>query len=106
MGGVLAVLKLQYAKTVALAQSIGDSLRAPAAMILAPAVLSLTPQEYHRWVMPSINATCKLIAMLLAWRVREAISAVQSGVKGGLIFSRGALALLLENGHINFSDEE
>merc|ERR1719327_1695691 len=48
--GVLAVLKFQFAKTTALALSLGDNARPLAAKLFAPTMLSLTPVEYHHWV--------------------------------------------------------
>lgn len=104
--GVLAVLKLQYARTIALAHSIGENLRAPVAKIFAPAILHLTPPEYRQWISPSINFACKLVAMLAAWRIRRTISSVQSGVKGGLIFSRAFHAFLQEKKLMQLQDDD
>jgi len=45
--GVLVALRFQFAKTVALANSIADSIRPVAGKILLPALLHVTPGEYR-----------------------------------------------------------
>eukprot|EP00928_Gymnodinium_smaydae_P063738 TRINITY_DN47235_c0_g1_i1.p1 TRINITY_DN47235_c0_g1~~TRINITY_DN47235_c0_g1_i1.p1 ORF type:complete len:347 (-),score=76.80 TRINITY_DN47235_c0_g1_i1:25-1065(-) len=94
--GVLVVLKYKFAKTVTLAHSIGDTMRPAAAKFVGPTILTLTPEEYRKWVTPCINVGCKITAFMLAWRIQMVISTVQSGLKGGLIASRSMLDFLNE----------
>lgn len=94
--GIIVVLKYKFAKTVALAHSIGDTMRPAAAKFVGPTLLTLTPEEYRKWVTPCINVGCKVTAFMLAWRIQMVISTVQSGIKGGLIASRSLLAFLAE----------
>lgn len=104
--GVLAVLKFKFAQTVALAHSIGDNLRPIAAKFFGPTILSLTPKDYRRWVNPAINFGCKMIAGYLAWKIQRVISTVQSGVSGGLIAARAALALMRARRLLTIADDE
>merc|ERR1712186_112700 len=53
------------------------------------------PPEYHKWVNPIVNFGCKALAGFVAWKIQYFISTVQSGVKGGLMASRGFLPLLI-----------
>lgn len=92
--GVLATLKLKFARTAALAHSVGDSLRPAAAKVLGPTLLAVTPAEQHRWVGPSLNVFCKLLGLTLAWKLQRSISTFQSGLAGGLIASRSAFTML------------
>lgn len=104
--GVLAALKFQFAKTVALAHSIGDNLRPLAAKFFAPVMLHLIPGEYHQWVNPLINFGCKSAAMCVAWRIQLVMSSVQAGIKGGLIVSHCLFDLIRERGWMSATDDE
>eukprot|EP00927_Polykrikos_kofoidii_P078402 TRINITY_DN7522_c0_g1_i1.p2 TRINITY_DN7522_c0_g1~~TRINITY_DN7522_c0_g1_i1.p2 ORF type:complete len:377 (+),score=54.74 TRINITY_DN7522_c0_g1_i1:154-1131(+) len=97
--GVLAVLKFKFAKTVALAHSIGDSIRPMAGRMLGPTLVCLVPKDYHRWVNPMINFVCKLLASFVAWKIQRTISTVQTGVAGGLLAARSVLAMLQSRGY-------
>jgi len=46
--GMLAVLKFKFAQTVALAHSIGDSMRPVAAKVLGPTLVAVFPKEYKK----------------------------------------------------------
>jgi hypothetical protein len=68
--GVLATLKVQFAKTVALGFAIGNAMRPLAAKWVAPALAQVLPEEYHHWINTIINTTCKTIAVMIAYKVR------------------------------------
>merc|ERR1719436_1625213 len=72
--GILAALKLKYARTLALAHSIGDSVRPAASKLFGPSVLSVTPPEYRQWVAPGLNVACKALGMVVAWRLHHIVS--------------------------------
>ncbi|KAJ1467634.1 hypothetical protein T484DRAFT_1858135, partial [Baffinella frigidus] len=76
LAGVLATLKLQFARTVAIAVSISDNLRKPAGILLTPALAAAMPIEYQHWISPSINLVCKMLAMTVAWMLTRIIAAV------------------------------
>eukprot|EP00930_Biecheleria_cincta_P044418 TRINITY_DN30537_c0_g1_i2.p1 TRINITY_DN30537_c0_g1~~TRINITY_DN30537_c0_g1_i2.p1 ORF type:complete len:436 (+),score=89.49 TRINITY_DN30537_c0_g1_i2:289-1596(+) len=89
--GIVMALKYKFAGTVALAHSIGDNLRPLAAKTIGPSLLAVTPPEYRQWITPSINVSCKVIAMAVAWKLQQIISSVHSGIAGGLLMSRSFL---------------
>ncbi|CAK9001952.1 unnamed protein product [Durusdinium trenchii] len=93
--GMVMALKYKFARTVALAHSIGDHFRPLAAKALAPSALAITPPEYRQWIEPTINLTCKVVATGLAWKLQRVISAVQSGVAGGMLASRSGWTYVL-----------
>jgi len=103
---VLATLKVQFARTVALGVSIGVMLKKPAESFLAPALRRVLPSDYHKWIQLMIDWTCKLIAITIACFIQRVITAVQSGIRGGLMATRSLLAFLQKRGFINFSDED
>lgn len=83
--GVLAVLKIQFARTIALALSIAEALYAPAHLLLGRSIYHALPKEYHKWVPVIIGWVCKLIGMSVAWFVQRLISAVASAARGGMM---------------------
>jgi hypothetical protein len=104
--GVIAVLKVNFAKTIALGASIGDELRKPAAYLLVPMVSKLVPSQYRQWIAPGINLLCKSIGITIAWFIQRIISSVHSAVRGGLLCSRQLLGYLHKKGYIYFNEEE
>ena len=96
--GVAATLKLEFAKTIALGVSIGNSLLPRATKICKPPLLIALPQEYHHWIDILINYSCKAIAMSIAWYIQAVISAYHSAIRGGLLCSRGLLGFAHDRG--------
>ncbi|CAJ1349797.1 unnamed protein product [Effrenium voratum] len=93
--GIVMALKYKFARTVALAHSLGDNLRPLAAKVFAPSALAVIPPEYRQWVEPAINLSCKVVATGIAWKLQKIISSVQCGVAGGMLAGRSACAYLL-----------
>merc|ERR1712232_1498425 len=104
--GVLTVVKMEFAKTVTFAQSLGESLRPTMAKVIGPAVIAATPEEYHQWISPGIDLFCKTIAALFAWRIQRGISTVSSGISGGMMVSTALLALLRQKEIVSVKDDE
>eukprot|EP00913_Durusdinium_trenchii_P013569 g12739.t1 len=91
--GLLVSLKFKFAWTVALACSIADLLRKPVALVVTPIMVALMPKGYHKWINQIINLTLKAIAVHMAWKLQEVISAVQSGLLGASLVGTGVLTL-------------
>ncbi len=103
---VIAVLKIEFAKTIALGTTIGESLRKPAAYFIVPVASTAIPKDYHQWIAPAINLLCKCVAVSIAWFIQIIISSVQTAIRGGLLFSRRTLHFLNDKGYIQFNDED
>lgn len=103
---VVAVLKVEFAKVIALGASIGESMRKPATYFLAPVLGTVLPKKYHQWIAPGINLVCKAIAITIAWIIQRIISSVQSGIRGGLMFSRRILMYCNEKGWLSIKEED
>lgn len=103
---VIAVLKVQFAKVIALGAAIGENLRKPASWFFVPILSTVLPSKYHQWIAPGINFVCKAVAITIAWMIQRVISAVESAIRGGLLFSRRILKCLNKRGIIDFDDEE
>mmetsp|Transcript_16358 Transcript_16358/g.19991 ORF Transcript_16358/g.19991 Transcript_16358/m.19991 type:complete len:316 (+) Transcript_16358:101-1048(+) len=90
---VVAVLSLQFARTIALSMSISDFLKKPTDHIISPYVRKIVPREYEKWIPVVLGWITKSIAMSIAWYIQTVISAVTSAMIGALIISRALLKL-------------
>lgn len=97
--GVLAILKIQFAKTVTLGEKIGEKLYEPASR-LEPTICGMVPEEYQKWVPCVVRWSCKLSAISMAWMVSRVISAFHSAIRGGLLFGRYLVDYLHEKGYL------
>lgn len=86
--GILAVLEKEFARTIALSVTIGNSIRPVTHLVLSPAAYRVIPEDYHQWVPLMVNWTCKAVAVSLVWRIQRVITAYSSAIAGGLLFSR------------------
>ena len=89
---VSAVLKLEFARTIALAVSIGEHLRPLAAKAMVPVLSHVLPPAYHRWINVTVNYSCKAVGVWTAWYVQRVVSAYHSAIRGGLLCTRALLA--------------
>lgn len=102
--GVVATLKLQFARTVSLGVSIGNTMRPLANKYFLPILKKAVPEQYHKWLPSAIGFVCKSIAVTIAWTIQKIISAVQSATKGGLLFSRHGIKYAVDKKWMNNLD--
>lgn len=91
---VLAVLKIEFARTVALALTISDFMKKPTDRFILPIMERIIPQDYQRWCPVLVGWITKSIGMSIAWKIQEVISAFTSACAGGLIMSRALLQIM------------
>lgn len=91
---VVATLKLQFAMTITLGNSIATQVQAPADKYLVPMLEKLLPEEYRKWAQPLVSYSIKSAAISIAWTIQRIISAFHSAMRGGLMFSRNILHYL------------
>ena len=80
MAGVCAALKLRFAKVLALAHSIAAAIRPVMVQVLGPVLIALVPSDYHKWISPTIEVSCKVLAGSVAWFLYRLVAALHSGV--------------------------
>eukprot|EP01080_Neovahlkampfia_damariscottae_P011134 gene11134-3953_t len=102
----LCVLKIEFAKVISLGATIGNQMIKLSTPILTPVICSILPKQYQQWIAPVIEMVCKAIAISIAWFIQRVISSVQSGVRGGLMFSRRMLKYGNDQGYFKFNEEE
>ncbi len=92
--GVIATLKLQFAKTITLGNAIADTIEAPIDRYVIPKVEPHIPEDYRKWIRPVISYSIRSVAISIAWFVQRVISALHSALRGGLMCSRNILKYL------------
>lgn len=95
---VEAVLRTEFTKTIALAVAIGDMVKKPLILIVAPVLVHIVPEAYHQWIPIALGWIAKSVGMSVAWYVQRLLSAVHSGLRGGLLFWQSLMAFLLARG--------
>jgi len=83
---VIATLKSQFAKTVAIALGIADQLQLPAIQVFGPTLAMLLGKDLSHWTAPIIGTTIKVIAVVISSYIQAVISAFYSGIRGGRLF--------------------
>lgn len=101
--GVLATLRLEFARTTAFALGIVEIVKYPAVRWLSPLLIAVLGKEMSadgakKWAVTIVESSLTLIAVIFAWYLQMIISAFYSGLRGGRMFADGICALLIENG--------
>jgi len=92
--GVVATLKIQFAKTITLALSMAEQFQKPCDYYLKPALELVMPEGYKKWIPVLLGWLCKSVAMSIAWYIQRMQSAYSSALIGGLMFSRSMMNYL------------
>jgi hypothetical protein len=87
---VIAVLMVQFARTISLALSISDFMMKPVNRFITPTINLATPTQYQKWVPVVMGWIVKSIAMSVAWYIQSVISAVTSALSGGQLMAQAA----------------
>jgi len=85
--GVLATLKLQFARTITLGATIGEIISKPAIKFGHPILCAVVPVDYQRWIDVIIMYICKSIGVSIAWNLQRIISSVHSAMRGAQMFT-------------------
>jgi len=103
--GVMAVLKIKFAKTVTLGHMIGEQLYKVASQG-EPLMSSAVPDEYHMWIPVMTKWFCKAVAISIAWWIQRVISAFHSAIRGGIMCTRYLLEFAKEKGYVTLNAED
>eukprot|EP00811_Abedinium_folium_P035527 NODE_8312_length_1505_cov_20.185051.p2 GENE.NODE_8312_length_1505_cov_20.185051~~NODE_8312_length_1505_cov_20.185051.p2 ORF type:complete len:347 (-),score=100.44 NODE_8312_length_1505_cov_20.185051:338-1378(-) len=104
--GVIATLKVQFARTVTLGTSIGEMLNKPCHDIIAPMVKPLMSEEHQKWVPVILQWACKVVGITIAWWIQRVLSAVHSAIRGGKMLGAQLINEANRRGIISFSDKD
>jgi len=98
---VVATLRVHFAACVSLGVAVGDIVHNIVDENLTPALLMSAPKEYQKWVGPSVRFACKVVGIIAAWLVQQAISAYHSATRGAQLFARGTLGYLVRHRYLS-----
>jgi hypothetical protein len=85
---VAAVLRMEFARYVALGVGIGEIISSPALKLLHPVLVKLVPADYEKWVEFSISYSCKCVGVWIAVFLARIITAFHSAVRGAHLFAK------------------
>jgi len=103
--GVMAVLKIKFAKTVTLGHMIGEQLYNVVSHS-EPLMSSAVPDDYRTWVPVITKWFCKAVAISIAWWIQRVISAFHSAIRGGTMCTQYLLQFAKDKGYISFDIED
>mmetsp|Transcript_97685 Transcript_97685/g.252609 ORF Transcript_97685/g.252609 Transcript_97685/m.252609 type:complete len:367 (-) Transcript_97685:72-1172(-) len=95
---VIASLKFQFAKTVAVALGIADMFSLTIVRIAGPIMCSVMGPDLNNWVPTIIDSTVKLVAVVVASYIQAYISAFYSGLRGGQMVALAIFNIMTERG--------
>ena len=96
---VQGVLRVKFAKTINLAISCSQFCEYYVCKLVVPLAAPLIAEEFRAWLPVAIKTLTKALFVWFAWSLQQVVSAAQSGLRGGLLFSRGVAAWLNKRGH-------
>ena len=100
---VQGVLRVKFARTVSVAVAASQFVEYYACKALLPILTPLTGPAFRHWLPIAVKTGCKAVFVGLAWWMQTVVSAVQSALRGGLMFSRAMLSFLNKRGVSSFS---
>ena len=103
--GVVAALKIQFAMIIALGAAIGDFLGKLVSKPLGSMLETCLGPDLHKWIPHFIYYGCKIIAVSVAWKLQQVISAFYSAIRGGLMISRNLLGICARKKWFNIDPE-
>lgn len=102
--GVLAVLKIQFAKTMTLGEIIGEKIYGVVSRA-EPHLLDLCDDNYDKWIPCLLRWACKAVAMTIAWWIQRIISSFHSAIRGGFMCSKYLVEFLKDRNIINLEEK-
>ena len=98
---VVATLRVHFAACVSLGVAVGDIVHNIVDENLTPALMMSTPKEYQKWVGPGVRYACKIVGVVAAWLVQQAITAYHSATRGAQLLVRGLLTYLVRHKYLS-----
>ena len=68
-------------------------------------LVHLMAEDMHKWIPSIIFYTCKVIAIAIAYKIQQIITAFYSAIRGGLMVTRGLMSWLKNKGLITLDPE-
>eukprot|EP00240_Pyramimonas_obovata_P016136 CAMPEP_0118945676 /NCGR_PEP_ID=MMETSP1169-20130426/42736_1 /TAXON_ID=36882 /ORGANISM="Pyramimonas obovata, Strain CCMP722" /LENGTH=300 /DNA_ID=CAMNT_0006891445 /DNA_START=86 /DNA_END=984 /DNA_ORIENTATION=- len=98
--GVLAALKIKFAKAAMLSVAVANMARPPVQKYVVPAFGVVVAPEFKQWIPIAVDYSIKVVAVSFAWWIQRIVSAVHSAIRGGRMLSSSIFLYLNEAGII------
>jgi hypothetical protein len=99
---IVATLKLEFAKSITLGNSISTMVfEGPAKTYVVPALEVTMPPDYKKWAAPLVQYSVKSAAISLAWFIQRVISAVHAALRGSKMCAENLLDYLTTMGFLS-----
>jgi len=95
---VIATLKFEFARAVAIALGVANLVQLPLTRLLGPLLAMAMGKDIQHWIPAIIGTIVKIIAVLVAAKIQQTISAFYAGLKGAAMFAEGLISILGEAG--------
>lgn len=102
--GVVATLKIQFAKTITLGATIGECIHGPIDSILEPILYKVVPADYHKWVEVGGDYVCRSVGCSIAWFFQRIISALHAAIRGSYMFTEAFADFTKFHGYTTLSE--
>jgi len=103
---VQGTLRIEFARTITLGVSMGEMVMPTALRLGVPLLAALIPPKYHHWIPTIIRNVVRAGAVSIAWRLQVVNSAIQSAMRGGLLFARSMLRWMQSRKIVTTSHED
>ena len=101
MLAIVATLKLEFAKSITLGNSIALIVEPTAVAYVVPGLKVALTKDYEKWAEPLVTYTIKSIAVSVAWLVQRVVSAFHSAIRGAHMFTTNVLEYLTSQGYMS-----
>ena len=98
---IVATLKLEFAKSITLGNSIAMIVEPTAVAYVVPGLKVTLTKDYERWAEPLVTYTIKSVAVSIAWMVQRVVSAFHSAIRGAHMFITNVLDYLISQGYLS-----
>jgi len=103
---VQGTLRVEFARTITLGISMAETATPMALKLGVPVLAHLLPPKYHHWIPALIKNFVRGVAVSIAWRLQVVQSAVQSALRGGLMFARSLMKWANSKGYIQLDQND
>jgi hypothetical protein len=91
----LTTLKIRFAKTVTLGNSISSLVEAPLMHVADPLISSIFPNELKEWGNFALRCCLRFFSISIAWTLQRFIASFHSSIRGGILISKNLLRYVI-----------
>ena len=102
---VFTTLRLHFARTITLGAAIGDMLRPTIQKYCRPSIQAVVEPTYHNWIPVALDWSARFFGISIAWYAQRVVAALQSSLRGALLFTKHSFRFLVRHHVIDSTSE-